>query len=388
MTRVPDKDKVSLLIGNREVSIGQEYAVRASIFAQPSSFSIRVGGNTSVRELRSRFPLGAPFVLSVAGRPQRAGTIDTHDGAIASNGGSYLAIEGRDVVGKLLDAEIENEFSLIKPTVRTVIEKALKDCGITGAVLSDAAAVRKKAVGSTVTYRVTEDKAGRWVVIEDASGASGGDTNNAVRGRLGMSYYQWLRQYTDRAGVYVWSDGDGSLIVASPDGEQDPTYRLQRRLGYINDSRIIATKFHNSVVGRHARCRVFARAGGGKYTRSTFMGEIIDPEMMSLGFIRGTAIRDKKVRNGQQARLYAARALANERRKGFSLRYTVQGHTTTAVDGSEAVWAPDTVVAVDDAEGEFRGHFYVETVEWARTTAGTTTTLDLIRTTDLPDPGE
>ena len=75
--------------------------------------------------------------------------------------------------------------------------------------------------------------------------------------------------------------------------------------------------------------------------------------------------------------------MAESRRAGFNLTYTVAGHTfPTLGTGERGVWTPDTVVDVDDDEFGLYGSFYVEQVGFRRQPQ-TTTELTLLRPADL-----
>jgi prophage tail gpP-like protein len=376
----PD-ERASLILGGSELLTSEEYSVEARIFSQPSAFRLRLGGRKLAGEMRAKFPPGTPFVLRIAGRPQKAGTVDGFKISQSASGTSF-DLDGRDVVSRLVDWDIDKEFSLTRPTVRQVIDRALADTGLKADVRADASASRKKAVGGSVAYKVTEDRTGRWVVVEDAASDAGG-TNGAIKGKIGVSYYQWLKSFLDREGIYMWGDGDGALIVAAPDGAQPPSYVLER--SEAGSAGISNAELTLTVAGRHAQAVVYSREGGGKHARAQLRALVEDPEMGALGFANPLAVRDPKVRNLDQARLYGERKLATERRASFKLQYTVKGHTTRAPDGSSVVWAPDTVVDVRDKLLNVQGPHYVEGVTWrCSVSGGTSTVLDLVRVADLP----
>jgi prophage tail gpP-like protein len=93
-------------------------------------------------------------------------------------------------------------------------------------------------------------------------------------------------------------------------------------------------------------------------------------------------VRDVNVSTDEQAEFFARRKLAESRRTGWQLTYTVAGHSTRAIGGlGRAVWTPDTVVEVEDDEFGLRDLFYIEAVDFRR--PPTTTTLTLMRTGDL-----
>ncbi len=109
--------------------------------------------------------------------------------------------------------------------------------------------------------------------------------------------------------------------------------------------------------------------------------------MEAWGFKRTLVLRDKTCTNAAQAEFLAHRHIADANRQGFVLEYQMRGHTAVSlVDGSRAVWAPDTIVEVDDEEFGISGLFWVESVTFRRPPS--TTTLVLMRPGDLVFGGD
>jgi prophage tail gpP-like protein len=105
--------------------------------------------------------------------------------------------------------------------------------------------------------------------------------------------------------------------------------------------------------------------------------------MVAFGITRPLVLRDANVNNADQAVFYARRKIAETRRAGWSLVYTVAGHTIPSLaTGARAVWSPDTIVNVIDDEMGLSGPYYIERCVYRRGPQ-TSTELVLQRPSDL-----
>ncbi len=104
--------------------------------------------------------------------------------------------------------------------------------------------------------------------------------------------------------------------------------------------------------------------------------------MMGLGISRLLTHEDHKCKSIAQADFFARRLIAEARRHGWSLTYTVAGHTTIGTSGQRVVWSPNTTVQVDDDELDIHGVFYIEGVRFTRGPQ-TLTELHLMRPADM-----
>jgi prophage tail gpP-like protein len=182
------------------------------------------------------------------------------------------------------------------------------------------------------------------------------------------------------AGLFVWAappteSGRPCFVVSRPNTEQRPLYRLVRA-GRAEEVSILACRRRNDTAKRFGQMIVVGRGGGRRYGNTKHTGIFDDPEMAAWGLgKRRHVTRDPNVTTDEEARLYAARKLAESQRAGWSLKYTVAGHTTPALGGGVAVWTPDTTVLVDDARTGDAGIFWLESVAFVAPPTRTELTL-------------
>jgi prophage tail gpP-like protein len=111
--------------------------------------------------------------------------------------------------------------------------------------------------------------------------------------------------------------------------------------------------------------------------------------MIVYGFPRSRAATQRvdTVSTADQAEFLARKMIADQRREGWSLSYTVTGHTVPALNGrtasDRAVWCVDSCVEVDDNEYGIAETLWISDVTLRRDGSGTYTDLTFCRLTDL-----
>jgi prophage tail gpP-like protein len=214
------------------------------------------------------------------------------------------------------------------------------------------------------------------VLVVEEGGGSGKSKKvyASVKAQVGESWYDFLRRQYKRVGLYLWCAGDGSFVLAAPDVGQPAVAAILRpedsnAVGMFLPSKtqIVQHDYQLDLSRRHARARVWGRAGDAD-GRTKVKGQHDDAEAKELGLdpeIDSVDVHDSDVKTAKEAEFAAIRWIAEERRESFRLGYTVSGHTTPSLLGGRAVWAPDTVVDVQDDLLELSNTFYVGSVTFS-----------------------
>jgi prophage tail gpP-like protein len=202
-----------------------------------------------------------------------------------------------------------------------------------------------------------------------------------LKAKLGTRRYEFLKTQLERAGLFIWAAGDGSVVIAWPQAFQTPIAKLVRQRGSTRQpGSILRHSYTHSITRRYTNCIVYGHGGGRNFGRTKNRGEFVDEEMIALfgggtRKLRPLVIHDDDAKSQKQAEFLARRRIVEANRAAWELTYDVAGHGTP--DGS-AIWAPDTVVEVDDRELGITGQFYVEDVVMSRQPQ-TVTTLRLMK---------
>lgn len=380
-------DRVVIRLGADEVKIAEAYDVDLGVMTQPSQFALRLGHGGVTKALLERYPPGTPFELLVqsagisAPRPQFVGKVDARacGGAAAT-----VTFRGRDGLAGLLDAKALADKAYKNATYVALVEQMLKDAKLEGWTVTDE------------TQNATKTQSGAAIVQGSASFSFSFKklTRKAIVHpvliRAGESYYQFLKKFLDRAGMFLMAGPDKTVILMQPNPDQVPLYRIVNRgpqakaTSPTQPGNVLDFSFTDDSAARMSEVLVFGRGGGGVFGRSKAAANFGDDEMVKWALNKPAAFVDANVSSPDEAAFFARRKIAESRRQGWALSYTLAGHTTPALTGQgRLVWCRDTFVDIDDEELGITGPHYIEHVSMTGTHDRTTTTLRVMRKEDL-----
>jgi prophage tail gpP-like protein len=389
-------DKVELTVNGETLLINKSYQIECSVFTVPSTFGLRVGHSDTCAQLLRRFQPGMEFRLSINGNVIQVGTIDNVD--TGGSSGTEVNIAGRDRLALLWDSYLGSERTFKESTFAALVEQALEAQGYSQYTLTASNAANRQAVTGVQKTSETGRSASAERALEDVTGEGFGGNNaekssvihNTIKGKLGTRWLELIQKQLSRAGLFIWAGTDGSFILSEPNAKQLPSYRIQRSSGVVArgtgiNTGVMTPQFRNQTDKRNSKAIVWGRTTGGEGARQKVRGEFVDEEMVAWGINKTIVVDDKDIKTAKEAEYAARRLIAEQRRAGWSLEYTVSGHSTQSLlqPGTRAIWAPDTVVEVKDEFLDINGNFYLSDVSFSRSDKGTTTSLRLMRPEDL-----
>ncbi len=386
-------DVVELRLNGETLLIAESYDVRMSFFRQPSVFALRTGWSGTALDLMERSPPNAKFELIIAGRTQFTGRIDAVN-AEQSVGGTEVTFHGRDDLALLHDSLASADRSFDDAAYDDLVTYCLTDAGITEYTLFFTNQNnRERKSGMNIATPTNRQVFGR------ASTRGTSKKKKAGQLKVGQGLYGFCKQELDRGGLFLMAAadaGDGpTFVLTEPNTQQPAMYRVVRRRGLLrNEVNVISASKKNDISKRATEYIVYGRAGDNKTGQQPIVGTYLDNEMLvSYGFTRGQkrkTARVDSIQNLAEAKNFAWRMRADDRRDGYNITYTVSGHTIPALNGrtanDRAVWCVDTVVDVVDDEYGIYGPMYLEEVQFQRDGGGTRTTLSLIDPADWVPP--
>lgn len=393
-------DAVQIKIGDEDIrSIVESYEVKLSILQVPAAFSLRLGWSELAIDLLHKAKPGTPFELKVGGRLLQSGIIDAR--AVPSASNTTVEIRGRDYLARLFDAFVAEDEEFTQKDYQSLTRRVMDLAGLTEAKghylepTNDAA--RRFLTGTQLQARQESELATE--LFTGALGGTGSLVYQTPKTKIGERYYDFLQRQYKLVGLFLWATPDKTFVLAAPNARQAPSYSIFRARstdGSEGYSNVLDCRFNDDTTMRHSMAIVFGRSGGGKNGATTCQGVFTDDQMLNTGpdgdvdktlygIDKQIIIHDADVKNTEQCEFVARRIIAEERRAGWQLEYTVAGHTTFSADADnqKATWGPDTIVQVDDYELGMHGPFYLEACTYSRGSNGTTTKLTLMRPGDL-----
>lgn len=385
-------DRVRLrLAEDDEFLLSKSYTVEVGVFEQPAAFSLTVALpdvlETTPGKFRKKYPPRTPFELRIGDRPLQSGLSDGFPKLATSGGGTSITVKGRDAMAPLHDACVRSDSSFADHTYRELVEAALKASGVAAPkVVVDGFADRKLRTGINLTEIAPPATSVLVQELEKGKNGKARIVASSFQSKIGETWFEFIRRHIDRAGLFLWSGADGTYILSRPAREQAPIYQITRSLDpdfARQRGSIVSDSWDDDTTQRYSEVVIYGRYGGKKFGRGKAKGAYEDPEMLGWGYDRPLTLRDVYVQSPATAAYLAKRKLAESRRQGFRLSYTVAGHTVPSVNGNTfGVWSPDTIVHVTDELYDIDANFYIENVTFSRNPQ-TETTLRLMRPEDL-----
>ena len=388
-------DSVSIQLGSDQLMVAESWDVHEGMLEQPMTWNIRVGWGGTAAEFLAKYPNGTPYSLRVGGVLQSSGWIDGRR-ATGSAGATQIILKGRDPLAAVHDTYVDANQSFTDSTYTSLVWRVLSYLGlVTGTDVDPAQLATSNEANRQVKAgkirKITQIAPPRTVdqILTDANGNdTTGTVHQEIQANVGETWLSFLRRYLDPAGLILWAAADGTFVLSAPNTQQQPLYCIVRRaVGSRLQGNVVDYDFEDDATHRHSEAVVYGRGGGRKSGRSKAKGAEVDDDLFNNPTGRyefqPISFRESNVQNIEQAENYARRKLAEERRNGWVLRYTIAGHTLPVVGGGgQAVVTPDTVVQVYDEELGLNDNYYVESVERSRKPQ-TVTTLRLCRLTDI-----
>jgi prophage tail gpP-like protein len=383
-----NEETFRLLLAGDECPIASSYEVAIGIFTVPAGFSMKVGHAGAVADIFATYPESTPFQLYVGETLMQTGETDRNE--LAETDGSEVRIVGRDMLKWLADYYIEADRTFQNKTFAELTRIALAEVGLTDSLVVGSNVANRKAVAGEPVPKgsVVEEQP---VNPQDPTTPPGKkSTKHGLRMEVGTTWFDFLKIQFRRAGLFLWCGANGEFILSRPDGTQPPLYQIVRRRRDTTSPVLGQPKYFRDITQRFTEVHIYGRSGGGKDGRGRIFGKAVDEEMIAILNPDGSGQRkkifvfsDKHVKTKEQADFLARRKMAEQRRAGFHLEYTVSGHTTPSLSGTGRIpWQPDTIVHVFDETLGINEPMWIESCTYKRT-PHTTTTLNLIRTSDL-----
>lgn len=392
-----DGNTLFIDLGGDRLTALESWDVNEGVLTQPSSFSLSFGWSNISAGLFRKYPKNTPFTLFIGGNPQATGRTDGVEVNQPPGGASTITIKGRDLLKKLHDTYVKANTPVAVGTYADLVWFALYTCGLVTSKTSDPnilktdnAANRQIKAGVPITAIAPHRTVQQLLLNEFPAGATAPNVASVTvtpKAKVGETWLRFVRRYLDRAGLFFWANADGTFTLAAPDGNQPASYALIRRAEDPNKTgNIIGCRFSDDATDRHTEAVIYGRGGRKQAGRGKAKGVFTDQELIDAGYdTQPICFRDCNVHTPAEAEFFARRKLAEERRDGYRIEYTISGLTLPFLGGGggeRAVVTIDTVVSVYDEHLGIEDNFYIESVRRSRAPQ-TTTTMRLMRVEDL-----
>ena len=390
---------------NKVITNWQTYSFNQNFLKPTSEWQFTIGDENAQSMIDLLVP-GTKVQLVINDLIQCTGFIDKKTIKADPNprGGTNLVIQGRDIMAKVVESNINPQLRFsVQLSLFKIIEKALAPLGIDTIYTSD------DLNFNTIT--------GNKRSIDPDSDELNQKYLKQLKPNFGQSTFAFIDQILKRFGFMMWAAADGSgVIIGKPNFKLDPLHHITLLKDKNNVSNNV--KYSNSVIDLTGQPAIIIAKGvaGGEdadynATNCIIINELIGldddgipiPEIQDIlaqyqqfgskilplrqelidvrKSIKGRTItgpmyvKDDEAQTSEQLQKFLIREMALRQQKIYNLDYMVVGHTQ-----NEIPWAVNSIVSVkDEIQGIEEKMWVIEKTFSKSYSEGTTTQIKLIK---------
>lgn len=323
-------------------------------------------------------------------------------GMSSSASGTVMHVSGRDALAPVIDACIDPKFSFSEAqTIEQLVKKVVEPFGFTKI---SAASIKGSIKLANKRNAYLVDDTGRDFITKTITSP----ISTKFKPHPGEGCYQFLERIGRRFGYHVWADVDGETIFLGQPNYTSPAF-FSIQHGKFNDvlNNTISSELTVDMTHQPSAIIAEGHGGGGKFKRqgiksimiNEFLYKTDPPEIKKLkatykeaklvprrahisvpSFIvppkysKPMWMHDDSSNTAAQLENFVRRNMAEIQSRLLTLRYTVNKHTQ-----GEAIWAPNTIVYVDDYVNGIHQNMWIKSRTFTKDrSGGTKTTIDCI----------
>lgn len=351
-------DKVALLIDGKRVENFESYSIEADLYTADDAFSLELVNPETQVSAGNRCELTVNDTLELTGIIDRV--TKGYD-----KSGVRLRVEGRDLMGLLVDTYAEDFVTVQGKTVKDLAELLI------GKTFRHPALPFMSRGSIIYQENIVGKLKGKKRTADQPSTAFLDTPQKLSQIEPGMTVFEVLRTYAMSRGLMFYAMPDGTFVFGRPRTGGGATYQLTcRRDGYGNN--VLAGERVDDISKRYSKVTVITQRQGQ------------DADGMTAGTVNIKATKEDTTfpfykpfvtrlnNDSQSPALHARLLLEKQRHDGFSLSYRVPGHSQ---DGTN--WRINEICQVKDEILGVSDSYLIYGRTFERSKAGTFTRLRL-----------
>ncbi len=328
-------DKIELRIGAQKIETLKSFRIGGHLYTADHAFSVELANpETAVKT-------GQLVKVLINGIQELVGIVDVVH-SFYSKTGRELQIEGRDLMGYLVDACCTTFQTLKNVTLKdiadTLINNAMKDL----LVSTDANYISDLRKLANINYQ--------------AGAPEHTDTANPqtyVQIRPGMTIFEALRDYAHSRGLLFWYDSANGFTFGRPLTGGNPAYNIvTRKNGQGNNA--LTGQLRENISRRYSECIVLGQRQGtdSDGTNAGLLNTLVAKTDPDFPFYKPLVKRNNN--DGESPAMEGRIEMERRRAEGFGLSYTVAGFSQ-----NNRNWGINQMVRVADEALAVEGSYLV-----------------------------
>lgn len=354
----------------------QHYAIESDMMTPSDAFSVRAPNHDA--RMAGAVRKGSRVQVLVDGGLQMSGYVDSVSYSTDTTG-AYVEITGRDDILFLVDCSAP--VCQLRNVDLQGLAEQLSTGWIDEWVVDNSENRHRLLLAQRRFKRASKPSAPTRAALAETEKAAANlarvkrEIFFTVKVEPGETAWDVIDRYAKAAGMLVWLSADGKGIIARPDYDQKPLYRL--RLLTPDSGRSAENNIERSSVvedwrNQYSRVTVYGTTGNTRanYGASSTYEGYADEDSITVN--RPLVLTDGDIKKVEAARKRAE--LERDRRafEALTLTYTVRGHYQSGY-----LWEVDTLADVIDEPAGIQGEYYITRRRFSGDDSGRRTELTL-----------
>ena len=303
-------DKIELRVSGIKIENFLRYRVEGDLYTADHAFSFDVA-NPEIQ-----LTTGMPVELRINGNKELTGIIDRRNPRYEKvELGRQLTLEGRDLMGLLVDSYCEQFLTLKGTTLKTLAQTLFQNID--------------KRFRNIMTVVYQENVAGVLLThqrkVSSVNGLALSDTPQAYSQiEPGMTIFEVLKEYAQSRGMMFFCDNDGTFTFGRPKASGQPLFNLTTTLSG-NGNNVIEGELDENISHRYSRVTVAGQQQGTDSTTATAINTKAVVSDSTFPFYKPFVKQNNNDR--YSPKLQARMLMEKMKADGFKLSYTVAGHS-------------------------------------------------------------
>ncbi|TAN61359.1 hypothetical protein EPN18_06825 [bacterium] len=241
------RDAVAIVIGRTQYANFVSYEADSNVLVPADVFSCKIS------RVDAGIMAGEKFQLIVNGSREMTGIIDKVS-AQYSKGALELRVEGRDYMGLLVDSSVEQWQTWKDATLKDMAPRLLKHIPY---IKNSKVIYGNEKEDTGMRAKKTKKETSKGIFDDTSSGAS--------HYEAGISVFEALSDYSQRHGLLMWMEPDGTLVFGELKGKGDaPEFSFfTRKSGQEKaQNNIISATLTDDISKRFSALTVVAQQQG------------------------------------------------------------------------------------------------------------------------------
>ncbi len=342
------QDKVSLHIDNKKIENFLSYTIESDIYTADDAFSLDLANpEIDVRE-------GHRCELYVNEQLELTGIIDRVSQSYDKSG-LKLKVEGRDLMGLLVDSYCEEFITLQGIKVKALAERLLKNVPFIN---------RKKIVyHDNFSGKLKKKTKGESsIALLDAP-------HNFSQIEPGMTIFEVLKDYAGSRGMMFFCLPDGTMVFGKPKEKGEPVFNLLcTKDGKENNE--LEGEIVKDISKRYSKITVIGQQQGLDGIETTAINTKATIPDKEFPFYKPMVAKNNN--DYQSPKLHARMLLERSRHQGFQLNYKVPSHSQNGKN-----WTINELCSVKDKVLNVEGTYLIYSRTFEMSKQGVYTSLKL-----------